>query len=414
MFERIMFFIVLALFALVPAGLVYAQVDTSERFSLDLSNYNVIPNPPKLYRVNNNEAWNTTINNWVPSKSTACGVFFGVAANNVVNNQSWRTESIVGYKISSDGFYCQLNRKRQLLKNDGSNDGNPTYQYLNYPFTEKVNPAQCVNENISLSVGFIKMGHIATPPTKICVANCVLQSTDTSLNSVNHVTSSGGKWPQPDGTKYSSISLYADKRTDQSCELNMCSPDDPLCTQPEEPPAEDCPAAEKTANGGKCQTPDPNGNKCPDSQKTGAGGTCSGSGSGDGDGDGDGSGSCTPEQKAANGGQCPSGGGGTCTSNPVNKKFCDLADWLTGGDDFELPDQETEVPKREITREELPKAQQINFAAGCPAPETFTAFGKTVSLSYDVACDLMRMIKPFVILAANLMALFIFINSIRN
>lgn len=411
MFDRIMFIIVLALFALVPAGLVYAEIDTSENSYFDLSNYKVIPSPPKLYRVNNNEAWNTAKDNWVPSKSTACGVFFGVAANNVVNNQSWRTETIVGYRVSSDGFYCQLNRKRQSLKNDGSNDGNPTYQYLNYPFTEKVNPSQCVNENVSLSVGFYKLGHTTVVPSKICLGTCVLGN-DPEYSSANQRTSSQGGWPQPDGTKYTLIVFHANKRTDVSCELNTCSPDDPLCTQPEEPPAEDCPAAEKTANGGKCQTPDPNGNKCPDSQKTGAGGTCSGSGSGDGDGDG--SGSCTPEQKAANGGQCPSGGGGTCTSNPVNKKFCDLADWLTGGDDFELPEQETEVPKREITREELPKAQQINFAAGCPAPETFTAFGKTVSLSYDVACDLMRMIKPFVILAANLMALFIFINSIRN
>lgn len=79
-----------------------------------------------------------------------------------------------------------------------------------------------------------------------------------------------------------------------------------------------------------------------------------------------------------------------------------------------IPDQETEIPKREISPDELPQAQQINFNASCPAGETFEAFGQTVTLSYAVACDLMILVRPFVILAGHFFALFIFINSVRN
>ena len=98
--------------------------------------------------------------------------------------------------------------------------------------------------------------------------------------------------------------------------------------------------------------------------------------------------------------------------------FCNyaktLCDWILWTKQEPQLTPVPEIPKREISRDELPTAQQINFGGGCPAGETFQAFGQTVTLSYGVACDLMNMIKPFVILAGNVTALFIFINSIRN
>lgn len=98
--------------------------------------------------------------------------------------------------------------------------------------------------------------------------------------------------------------------------------------------------------------------------------------------------------------------------------FCNyaktLCDWILWTKQEPQLTPVPEIPKREISRDELPQAQQINFGGGCPSGETFQAFGQTVTLSYGVACDLMTMIKPFVILAGNVTALFIFINSIRN
>jgi hypothetical protein len=427
-----MFFIVLSLFILLPASLVYAEID------LDLSNYSLnAPDATLQYRYNLSPIVNE---NWSDSKSTACTTIASLA------KVHWDT-------INSSKRYMSH------TFNNGSCDikrywrDTASHQYadtVSASLDTRPIPACPVDQ--AEYIDWYVVGH-RTAVSSACSNNCEYMHKDSpGMNSPPQAFYGNGS------DNRTHLTIPQAFSTGKGCTVNPpvpepeCSPEEKAanggkCLTPDSA-GNKCPDSEKTANGGQCNTPDPAGNKCPDSEKTANGGQCNtpdpagnkcptGEKEGnDGkcqtaDGDGNkctdalkaslggkcpvaGTGECTPEQKAANGGTCPVGSGGTCTANPINKKFCDLADWLTGGDDFKLPDQETDIPKREISRDELPQAQRINFGGGCPAAETFSAFGQTVTLSYSVACDLMILIKPFVILAGNLLALFIFINSIRN
>lgn len=425
MFHRIMFIIVLALFALVPASLVYAEFD-DEYFNLgDYTAYTNIVG----YQYSIHPALEPT---WFTSELSACNAYKLILLPTKPTNQNYGRTYI--YVNSSNQTYCMIERTRKTTDSTNGQLLDPTYAVI----VKRAIPA-CDVDNVPRLITWSAEGQ-HSPYNSACAYSCEYQYAPEA-----GVTSP----PRADYSSTNDLTSFVindAKRTGKSCSLNVdCVGDD--CPEPEPEPepctaeqkaanggtcpvpdddGNTCPDSEKLANGGKCQVPDTNGNKCPTAEKTANGGTCQTA-----DSDGNkctdalkaasggkcptaGTGDCTAEQKAANGGTCPAGSGGTCTANPINKKFCDLADWLTGGDDFELPDQETEIPKREISRDELPQSQQINFPASCPAGETFSAFGQTVTLSYDVACDLMRMIRPFVILAGNLLALFIFINSIRN
>lgn len=413
MFERIMFFIVLALCIFTPVGLVYAEDDS---FYLDLANYKVIPKPPKLYGVLNFESWNTTANKWYQSENEACASFYSVAAG-YMNREGARRIVIAGYQVSPDKYYCQLKRETSDQNANGTY-GVVLKDLLNYTLQSKNNSNLCVvsSQPYDASVAYFVLGHKNVPPA-VCYAGCVSDfvADPDAPPFANKSNSSGTGWPQPAGTPYTHIGGLV-KRTDVSCELNLCSPDDPTCTAPpeDEEPPEDCTAEQKAANGGTCPTPDPDGNKCPDVQKTGPGGTCSGSG------DGNGSGECTAEQKAANGGVCPAGAGGTCTANPINKKICDFIDAFSKPVP-DATDGKVDVKNQTTTDVGLTPQQfdtnRVQFGAYCPpaSVKTMSFAGESVSIeiSYQPICDFLAFIKYIIIAAASFAAAYI-LSGVRS
>lgn len=438
MFERVMFFIVLALFVLTPVGLVYANnqiPDQTQPATLELGNYKIVPTPPKLWTIINSESWNTTAGSWHATANGACAAFYSVAAGYYAREGNKR-EKLTGYTVqlattSGSSDRCLLKRSVEYKKADGTYD-KPELDSMTYFLQSKDNPNACPETSTPKYLGWYVNRVTSTPPTGACWASCEHVYKPAGLSSPPRA--------EPNNHKAGiSLLVLPDATTNgKSCDLNLCSPDNPECGKPDEPPPEDCTAAEKsanggtcpkpdadgnkcpdsekTANGGKCQTPDPNGTKCPTAQKTGAGGTCSGTGNGNGSGDGQ----CTPEQKAANGGTCPAGAGGTCTSNPINKKVCDFID------SFNKPvpdatDGKVDVKNQTASDVGLTPQQfdtnRVQFGAYCPpaSVKSMSFGGESVSIeiSYQPLCDFLAFIKYIIIAAASFAAAYI-LSGVRS
>jgi len=440
MFERVMFFIVLALFILTPAGLVYANNQVPQQpqdSTLDLGNYKIVPTPPKLWFIINSEAWNSSQGSVHSTPNAACAALYSVAAGYFAAEGSTRRK-LTGYKVNliSEGFsanVCLLKRSVEYKKTDGTYT-DPQIDNLSYVLQSKDNPASCPDTSEPKYLGWYVNRVTSTPPTGACWASCEHVYKPSGVTGVPFAR------PNNHSAGISQLAIPDATTNGKSCDLNMCSPDDPECSKPDEPPPEDCTAAQKTANGGqcpkpdadgnkcnesekagnggKCQTPDPNGTKCPTAQKTGAGGTCSGSGDGDGNGSGDGQ--CTPEQKAANGGQCPAGAGGTCTANPINKKICDFIDAFNKP----VPDAtDGKVDVKNQTASDVGLTPQqfdtnrVQFGAYCPpaSVKSMSFGGESVSIeiSYQPLCDFLAFIKYIIIAAASFAAAYI-LSGVRS
>ncbi|OOF20372.1 virulence factor TspB C-terminal domain-related protein [Salinivibrio sp. IB872] len=184
---------------------------------------------------------------------------------------------------------------------------------------------------------------------------------------------------------------------------------------------------------------DPN---CLDNGDTGGGdtdgdgdGNSDGDGNGDGSGDGDGddgdpSGECDPDTD-----DCGDGDGDTngaqlscteqaqnfqCTGDPIQceqlrlqfeqacisddlKKLEEKIDNMT---DYEIADvlvQEDEVDISNIVNN---TKHSVAMSGGCPAPQSVSVLGASVSFSYDMICELASTLRPLLILLCSVISMF--------
>jgi hypothetical protein len=77
------------------------------------------------------------------------------------------------------------------------------------------------------------------------------------------------------------------------------------------------------------------------------------------------------------------------------------------GDGWALLVEKAPVPES-LTKVEFPSN------AGCPAPESMSLFGQSITLSYNWLCDYASSFKPLVILFSMLSALYIVMGSIKR
>jgi hypothetical protein len=111
----------------------------------------------------------------------------------------------------------------------------------------------------------------------------------------------------------------------------------------------------------------------------------------------------------------PNSSGTTTTASSSNTTqtlpaFCNyaskLCDWLNWTQ--ELPDKEPNGALPVIIPNINPDTQdRFIVNATCPAPYTFVAFGRSISVSYQPFCNLMEGVKPFVIGLSYLYAVYI-------
>lgn len=414
MFERVMFFIVLALFILTPVGLVYAAN------SFDLRQYKLSDASSIKYIPTHQAAVNLDGELRFSSAEEVCDYYFSFLKRTRPEKRQPKAIQRVA------PTYCDIS-----LFLDSSLSEQTNYDI--FPFRVTNGGLICDPESPPTYIDFFVIGH-APPPIKICSDNCehAYKPRGTSSPPVSrHNTGSPTIYP-PDG-KYSQMIMSDASKTGKACELTFKDtpnnpPEDNDCTaeqksanggQCPKPDADGnkCNESEKAGNGGKCQTPDPDGTKCPDASKAANGGKCP-AGSGDGNG-GDGGG-CSDEVKAANGGKCPAGGGGTCTSNPINQKVCDFIDSFSKPVP-EATDGKVEVKSQTTGDVGLTPQQfdtnRVQFGAYCPPPSvrsmSFMRESVSIEISYQPLCDFLSFIKYIIIAAASFAAAYI-LSGVRS
>lgn len=222
------------------------------------------------------------------------------------------------------------------------------------------------------------------------------------------------------------------------------------CTYSIDPTSEIC--AGETGGTFQCQADyESTGSACNDDDGgDGGGGDGSGDGGdGNGDGDGDGGDQCDPETEDCQEGEY---GLGVCDKaertepechseldivqcgiylNNWNRR-CDAIQHLTevygDGDDIKAATDAGNSVLGDHKNNEIP-TDEVDFAglvddaldpglitinSQCPAPLTFTFYGKTYELSWEPMCTIAEGVRPFVIALGYVAAAFIMIRRIKN